>query len=169
MINDKNKQNEQLEDLLRKAHLPETSPQLKERITTEAKKTWIQTSSELPWQVPVRRLIVSAAAAVLIIWLTNSYSDYLMARWQSSGHKIANQQHSDLDALTEITYSPLAKHLASASRRLSITDASALRSHTETVQRILNEAQQNGVSKPSAPVEGRSRLLPTQSGFNSYS
>ena len=164
-----NNENKQLEDILRKAHLPEPSPQLKERITTEAKKTWIQTSSELPWQTPVRRLIASAAAAVLIIWLANSSSDYLMVRWQSSRLKIAYQQHSDLDALTEIPYSPLVRHLVSTGRRLSITDASALLNYAETVRSILSESQQNGSSKTPAPTEGRSILIPKQSSFNSYS
>jgi hypothetical protein len=164
-----NADNKQIENILRKAHLPEPSPELKERITGEAKKTWIQTSSELPWQVPVRRLIVSAAAAVLIIWLTNSSSDYLMVRWQSSGSKIANQQRSDFEELTEIPYSPLARHLVSAGRRPSVTDASVLLNYAETVRNFLSESQQNGSSKPSTPAEGRSILLPKQSGLNSYS
>jgi hypothetical protein len=164
-----NDNNKQIEDFLRKAHLPEPSPQLKERITTEAKKIWIQTSSELPWQIPVRRLIVSAAAAVLIIWLTNCSSDYFMVRWQSSRPKMANQQHSDFDALMEIPYSPLARHLVSAGRRLSITDVSTLRNYADTVHNILSESQQNGSSKPSAPAEGRSILLPKQSVIKSFS
>jgi len=167
-MNENNK-NKQIEDLLRKAHLPEPSPELKERITTEAVKTWIKTSSELPWQVPIRRLIVSAAAAVLIIWLTNCSSDYLIIRWQSSWPKIANQQRYDLDALTEIPYNPLARNLVSAGRRPSITNASALLNYAETVRSILSESQQNGSSKPSAPSEGRSILLPKQSSLNSYS
>jgi len=168
-MNEKNAENKQIEDFLRKAHMPKPSLELKERITTEAKKTWIQTSSELSWQIPVRRLIVSAAAAVFIIWLTNCSSDYLMVRWQSRGSKIANQQRSDLDALMEIPYSPLAKHLVSAGRRPSMTDASALRNYAETVRRILSEPQQNGSSKPRAPGENSSILLPKQPCLNSYS
>ena len=164
-----NTENKHIEDLLRKANLPEPSAKLKERITTEAEKTWIQTSLELPWQVPVRRLIASAAAAVLIIWLTNSSSNYFVYQWQSSDFKIANQQDSDLDVLTEIPYSPLARHLVSTGRRFSITDASALRNYAETVRSTLSEAQQNGNSKPFTPTEGRSILLPKQYGFNSYS
>lgn len=168
-MNNKNTQNEQLERFMRKANLHKPSPELKERITTEATKAWNQTSPELPWQIPVRRLLVSAAAAVFVIWLANCSSDYAMARWQSGGLKIAHQKPSDLDALPEIHYGPLARHLVSTVRKPSITNASALRNHAETVLRILNEARQNGVSKPPAPVEGRSRLLPTQPGFNSYS
>lgn len=168
-MNDKNVENKQIEDLLRKAHLPEPSAELKEQITNEAKKTWIQTSSELQWQVPVRRLIASAAAAVLIIWLTNNSSDYLMVRWQSSGSKIANQQRSDLDALTEIPYSPLVRQLVSVRRKPSITEASAFRNYAEKMLLILDEAQQNGSSKSVDPVEGRSHLFPRHSGFNFYS
>ena len=168
-MNDKDTQNEQLERFMRKTHLHNPSPELKKRITTEAKKTWLQTSSELPWQVPVRRLFVSAAAAVLVIWLTNCSSDYATVRWQSGRSKIEHQQRSDLDALTEIPYSPLARHLVSARRKPSITEASALHNYTEKMLLILDEAQQNGASKPSAPAEGRSILLPKQSGFNSYS
>ena len=164
-----NAENKNIEDILRKANLPEPSSKLKERIIHEAKITWTQIPSELPWQVPIRRLIVSAAASVLIIWLTNNSSNYLVYQWQSSELKIANQQRFDLDALTEIPYGPLAGHLVSAGRRLSITDASVLRDYAETVRSILSESQQNGISKTSAPTEDRSILLPKQSGLNSYS
>ena len=100
-MNDKDMQNEQLESILRRAHVPEPSPELKERITAEAAKAWNQTSLELPWQIPVRRLIVSAAAAVLVIWLANCSSDYAVARWQSGGLPVVHQQPSDLDELPE--------------------------------------------------------------------
>ena len=168
-MNDKHTQNEQLERFMRKANLHKPSPELKERITAEAKKTWNQTSPELSWQIPVRRLIVSAAAAVFVIWLTNCSSDYAVARWRSSGPKVAHKQPLDLDALPELSFSPIARHFVSSSRKTSITEASALRSYAERMLLILDEAQQNGASKPPTPAEGRSSLLPTQPGFNSYS
>ena len=168
-MNDKDTQNEQLERFMRKTHMHKPSPELKKRITIEAAKAWNQTSPELSWVIPVRRLFVSAAAAVFVIWMTNYSSDYALAQWQPVGPPVAHQQPPDLDALPEIHYSPLARHLLSTGRKPSITDASALRSYAETVRRILDEAQQNGVSKPPAPVEGRSRLFPTQPGLNSYS
>ena len=168
-MNDKDTQNEQLERFMRKAHLHKPSPELKTRVTAQAAKAWNQTSPEISWQIPFRRLLVSAAAAVFVIWLGNSSSDYALARWQPGGLPVAYQQPSNLDALTEMPYSPLARRLVSAGRKSSTTDASALRNYTETIQRILNEAQQNGISKPPAPAEGRSRLFPTQPRFNSYS
>ena len=122
-----------------------------------------------PWQIPIRRLFVSAAAAVLVIWLTNYSSDYALAKWQPGGPETVYQQFSNLDELTEMPYSPLARHLVSAGRKPSMTDSSALRNYTETMQRILNEAQQNGYTKPPAPSKGSSSLLPTQPGISSYS
>jgi hypothetical protein len=168
-MNEKDAKNKQIEELLLKARLPEPSSELKKRITTEASKAWKQNSLELSWQIPVRRLIASAAAAVIIVWLTNSFFDYSPARWRSGGSQITNQQPSDTDALQELLYSPLARHLVSNDRKLSITDTSALLNYTEAVRSILSESQQNGSSKPSAPAEGRSIVLPRQSGLNSYS
>jgi hypothetical protein len=165
----KESQNEKLEKLLSKVNLLEPATELKERITAEAAKAWNQTLPELQWQTPVRRLIVSAAAAVLIIWLANSSSDYALARWRSGGSQVAHQQLLDLDTLPEIPYGPLARGLVSSSRIPSITDASALRSYTETVRNVLDEMKQNEVSKPPAPAEGSSRLFPSQSDLNSYS
>lgn len=168
-MNDKDTQNEKLERILKRVHMPAPSSELKKRITAEASKAWNQTSPELSWQIPVRRLFVSAAAAVFVIWLTNYSSDYALTHWQPVGLEVAHQQPPDLDTLPEMPYSPLARHLVSTGRKPSITDASVLRNYTETMQLILNEAQQNGYTKPPAPAEGRSRLLPTQPGFNSYS
>lgn len=168
-MNEKDNKNKQIEELLRKAHIPGPSTELKERITAETAKAWKQTSLELPWQIPVRRLIVSAAAAVIIVWLTNSFFDYSPVRWRSGGSQITNQQPSDTDALQELLYSPLARHLVSNDRKLSITDTSVLLNYTEAVRSILSESQQNGSSKPSAPAEGSSFLLPKRSNLNSYS
>ena len=164
-----NADNKQIEKLLKKAHLPELSPKLKERITNEAKKTMIETSSELPWLFPIRRLIVSAAAAVFIIWLTNSFSDYTLARWLSSGPRVENKQMLDLESIPELSYSPLARYLAPASRKPSITNASMLQNYPETLRRVLNESQQNGSSITLPPTEGRSILLRKQSVYKSYS
>jgi hypothetical protein len=168
-MNDKDKQNKQLESILKKAHIPGPSPELKKRITAEAAKIWNQTLPEISWRIPVRRLLVSAAAAVFVIWLANSSSDYALLRWQPRRIQVEYRQTPNLDTLTEIPYSPIARKLVTTGRSSPMTDASALRNYTETMLNILDEAQQNGVSKPPAPAEGRSRLLPKQPGLNSYS
>lgn len=168
-MNEKNAENKRTEDLLRKAYLPEPSTELKMRITTEAKKTWIQSPSELPWQVPVRRFIISAAAAVLIVWLTNSSSDYVQSFWQSGRPRVTHNRPVDLDVLPELSYSPLAKHLVLSGRKPSITNVSGLQNYPETLRRILNESQQNRSTEQSTPAEGRSILLRKKSGFKLYS
>ncbi|OHB79701.1 MAG: hypothetical protein A2Z25_03110 [Planctomycetes bacterium RBG_16_55_9] len=137
----KDTQDGRLEKLLRKASLPEPSPELKKRVTAEATRVWKQTSMELSWWIPVRRLIASAAAAVAIIWAANLSSDYSVARWQAVGLSATSRQPSDLDMLPEMPYGPFVKRLASASRELPMTDASGLRDYVETMQQLLNEVQ----------------------------
>jgi len=168
-MKDKYSENEQFENLLRRAHLPEPSPQLKQRITVEARKAWNQTAAELPWLIPVRRLVASAAAAVLIIWLANYSSDYSLAQWRSGGPSVARQQLPDLETLPEMPYGPFAKHLVLVGRRSLVIDASALRNYAERVRQILKETQQNGASNEQVPDGGRSRLFPVQPGSDYYS
>ncbi len=160
---------EQLEDLLARAHMPESSPELKERITAEARKVWNQTSMEVSWRIPIRRLVASAAAAVLIVTVTNYSSDRALNIWRSGEALAGEQLYAELETLTEMPYGPFAKHLATVSRKPLATDASALRDHVDTVRRSISESQQNGKPVPSAPSGRSSRLLPDRHGIGSYS
>ena len=162
-------ENDQIESLLARAHVPEPSPQLKQRVTAEARKVWDQTPADIPWQIPFKRFVASAAAAVLIIWLANFSSDYTLAQWRPGGASVTAQQSTDFDTLPEMPYGPLAKHLASVDRKPRVIDASALSDYVENMRRILEQAQQNGVSMPSVPPGGSSRLIPGRAGANSYS
>jgi hypothetical protein len=163
------KENDKLEQILKKAHIPEPTPKLKERIITEAKKSWNQSSQEIPWQIPVKRLAASAAAAVIIVSITNFYNEHTLKRWHFRDNRTTNKQTSDLETIPEMPYRPFVKHLISVSRRPSIPDASALRNYTERIRRILNETQQSGASNGRVPNGGRSRLFPVQSGSDYYS
>ena len=168
-MNEKDTENDQLEHLLRKAYLPEPSPQLKERITTEARKAWNQTSLELPWQIPVKRLVASAAAAMFVIFIANYFSDLTLAHWWSGSVPITRLQPPDLDVLPEMPYSSFVRHLVSVNRRPSITDASALRDYAERLRQALQETQQNGASNEQVPNGGRSRLFPAKPHYDYYS
>jgi len=168
-MNEKDLENDKIEHLLRRAHIPEPSPLLKERITTEARKAWNQTSLELPWQIPVKRLVASAAAAMLVISIANYFSDLTLAHWWSGSVPITRLQPSDLDVLPEMPYRPFVRHLVLVNRKPSIIDASALRDYTERLQQVLNEMQQNGTSNKQVPNGGRSRLLPVQPHSDYYS
>lgn len=168
-MNEKDLENDQLEHLLRRAHIPEPSPLLKERITTEARKAWNQTSLEMPWQIPLMRLVASAAAAVFIISIANFSSNHALKKWRPGDVRATREQLPDLETLPEMPYRPFVRHLVSVNRRPSMPDASVLREYLETMRQVLDEAQQNGTLNQPAPAGGRSRLLPAQPGLGSYS
>jgi hypothetical protein len=168
-MNAKDAQNKRLEELLRKAHLSEPSPQLQERVAAAAKSAWNQAPLELPWLIPIRRLAASAVAAVVIIGLANFVSDCALARWRAGGALAVNQQASSTEALPEMFYGPLARRLVCLNRQSSEIDASALNSHVEMLRHVLDESQQSEFASPPVPAGGRSRLTPNPSSDNSYS
>ena len=168
-MNKKDMENDKIEQLLRRAHPSEPSPLLKERITTEARKAWNQTSLEMPWQIPIRRLVASAAAAVLIISIANFSNDHTLKKWRPGDAQVTRKKLPDLETLPEMPYRPFVRHMVSVNRRPSLTNASALRDYTERVRQVLNEMQQNGASNGQTLDGGRSRLFPVQSGSDSYS
>ena len=163
------KENDKLEYILKKAHIPEPTPILKERITTEAKKAWNQSSQEIPWQIPVRRLVASAAAAVIIVSITNFYNEHVLKRWQFKDNSTLNKQVNDLETLSDIPYRPFVRHLISISRKPSNIDASAFRDYTKRLQQVLNEMQQNGSPNKQMLDGERSRLFKLQKDFGYYS
>jgi hypothetical protein len=168
-MNEKDLENDKIEHLLRRAHIPEPSPLLKERITTEARKAWKQTAEEMPWQIPLRRLVASAAAAVFIISITNFSNSHALKKWRPGDVRATREQLPDLETLPEMPYSPFVRRLVSVNRRASMTNASALRNYAERVRQILKETQQNGASNEQVPDGGRSRLFPVQRSSDYYS
>lgn len=168
-MNEKDLENDKIEHLLRRAHPSEPSPLLKERVITEARKAWNQTSSEMPWQIPIRRLVASVAAAVLIISIANFSSDHALERWGPGDAQVTREKLPDLETLPDMPYRPFVRHTVSVNRKPSINNASALRDYTERVRQVLNEMQQNGISNQPVPDGGRSRLFPAQSVSDSYS
>jgi hypothetical protein len=168
-MNEKEAENKQLEELLKKAHLPEPSPQLRQRVIATAKGAWDQTEAELPWLVPFRRLAASAAAAIIIIWLANYSSDFALAQWQSVKFPAATEQSPDLESLPEIPYGPFIRRMVSVNRRAYTIDASALSDHIEVLQNILDESQQSNTAAPSAPSDGTSHLISNPPNSSSYS
>jgi hypothetical protein len=168
-MNEKDIENDKIEHLLRRAHPSEPSPLLKERIITEARKAWNQISLEMPWQIPIRRLVASAAAALLIISIANFSNDHVLERWLPGDAQVTKKPLPDLEILPDMPYRPFVRHMVSVNRRPSLTDASALRNYAERVRQALNEMQQNGISNEQVPDGGRSRLFPVQSDSDSYS
>jgi hypothetical protein len=168
-MNAKDAENKQLEELLKKAHLSGPSLQLKNQIIIGAKKAWNQTGVELSWLVPIRRLVASAAAAIIIIWLANYYSECALAQWQSEKFPSVTEQSPSLESLPEISYGQLVRRMVSVNRRPSTIDTSVLNDHAEALRRILDEAQQDRITRPSAPSGGRSHLISNPANTSSYS
>ncbi len=168
-MNEKDMENDKIENLLRRAHPSGPSPLLKERITTETRKVWNQTSLEIPWQIPIRRLVASAAAAVLIISITNFSNDRALKGWYPRDIRTTREQTPKHEVLPDMPYRPFVRHTVSINRKPSINNASALRDYTERVRQVLNEMQQNGASNQPVPDGGRSRLFPIQPVSDSYS
>ncbi len=168
-MNEKDMENDKIEQLLRRANPPEPSPLLKERITAEARKAWNQTSLEMPWQIPIRRLVASAAAAVLIISIANFSNDRALKGWYPRDIQSTREQIPKLEVLPDMPVRPFVRYLVSVKRRPSLTNTSALHNYAERIRHILNETQQNGISNQPVRNGGRSRLFPIQSGSDYYS
>jgi hypothetical protein len=156
------KENDKLLNILKKVHIPEPRPLLKERITTEAKKVWNQTTREIPWQTPIIRLAASAAAAVIIISIANFSNNHALEKWRLVSTQVTKKQSPDIKVIQEMPYSPLVRHLVSVNRKPLITEATALRDYAERLRQVLNEIQQNGGSNEQVPNKGRSCLFPVQ-------
>ncbi|MHC4167204.1 MAG: hypothetical protein ACYSWQ_09635 [Planctomycetota bacterium] len=168
-MKDRRFENEQLEDLLRRAHLPAASAELKQRVTAEARRTLKQTSGEVSWRIPIRRLTAAAAAAALIVGLADYFSDRAVDRWRSGESFAVELLPGEFETLPEIAYGPFARHLATVSRKASEISASALRDHIETVHRAVDESQQDRTPVSPAPAGGSSRLVPGRRRAGAYS
>ena len=154
-----NNENEQLENLLCKAYVSDASTELRERITAQARKAWNQTPAEVSWRIPLRRLVSAAAAAVIVVWVTDYSSDRALQRWRSGESFATHRWPAGLDALSEIAYGRFARQLAIVSRKPSRIGAAALLEHVETVRRAIDESRQNGTPDSAAPAGGSSRLI----------
>ena len=168
MMNGRKGGNDPIERLLKQVRPPEPSPLLKRRVTGAAGRAWSETSSAVPWQIPLRRLAVSAAAAVLVVSLANIYSDYALARWRSAGSAAIGRSPAESGAWAEAPYSPCVRWPANVMRASSARDVSALLNYVERVRQILNETPPNGAGEQPASMEGRGRLLPIRPGSDSY-
>jgi len=158
--------NRDVEQVLKAACPTGPSSQLKRQVIGAAKRAWRREPQEISWQVPLRRLAVSAAAAVLVVSLTNLAVDRSLVRWQAGGLRVAGWEPGDVDAVSEAVYGSRVRYLVAAIRRASAAD---WRQYREQMQRVLDEAQESGTpDRPAAP-NGRSRLLPVPAETGAFS
>jgi len=145
------------EHLLREARLPGPSRELKARVTDAATNAWKETSVGISWWVPLRRLAVSAAAAVVIVSLADYVSGRMTAMPQSRDVRATAREPAEIDALPEVVDGSLVRRLAAAGGRRPATDVSQLREHLEKVRRMLGAGQGDDLSERPPAIEGSSR------------
>jgi hypothetical protein len=164
-MNKADKENNDIECLLKKARPAEPSAQLKARITGAAREAWNEPPAEIPWRIGLRRLAISAAAAVLMISCSNYYSVWSVARWQAGPPVAAKMMPTDFEDMPEVPYGPFVQHLI-AVRRSSGRDAAVLLQYMERLQDSVDGAELNDGTDELDTVERRSRLAPVASGID---
>ena len=167
-MNKQDKANNETERLLGKTRLAGPSQQLKEQITEAAGNAWRETQGDVHWMIPLRRLGLSAAAAVLIVLLADYVSEQVVTQHRR-GAVSTRRELPDLDTLPEAPYGALVRYHVMAIRKPSRNDTSALREYGQRMQELLDEAQHHGVSDPPDSTNGRSHGLPERPRFASYS
>jgi len=163
-MNEMDRENNEIERLLRQAKLPKPSAELEERVTSAARQAWDQAASDVPWQIPVRRVAISAAAAVLMISFANYWADRVPAGRPTHEFVASTVETPELDDWLQMPCDRLVRHLTN--RPPAFTSAT-LRKHMEKVRRVLDESESTEPPDAATPVEYKSRLLPARLNFYS--
>jgi len=163
-VSEIDRENNEIERLLRRAKLPEPSAELKERVTHAARKAWNEAAPDVPWQIPIRRLAISAAAAVLMISLANYYADRVPAGRPTHEFVASMVETPELDDWLQMPRSRLVRHLGN---KASAYSPATLREHMEKARQLLDESESTEPLDAGAPVKYKSRLLPARSNFYS--
>ncbi|MEN6426386.1 MAG: hypothetical protein ABFE13_13580, partial [Phycisphaerales bacterium] len=119
------KQYDRAERLLKRARPLEPSDELRERVMDAARRAWKETPAEVPWQIPFRRLAMSAAAAIVIVSSTNFFSDHAVGRWRADRPVVARAPVASAGETWDVPRDPFVQHLV-AVRRASERDPLAV-------------------------------------------
>ena len=168
-MNEPNQEQERVERLLKASGPGGPSEALKARVITAAKAAWHQGPGEVPWQVPVWRLAVSAAAAGIIIAFGNHLGDFARSGAQAGVAVAAETANPELEELAEMVYGPSRGRLGTKHRRGTEGDEGRWRENMGNIRQMLDEMESNGIQAQPTPRGGRSRLLRYQRRLGSYS
>ncbi len=124
------------EDRLKSLRLLEPSNQLKERVKNAARSAWHEPAKEVVWWIPIRRLGIAVAAAVVMISCANYAGDQAEIGWQIVDDVKGSESVSDLDEMGDATDVVLVRHLTVAPRPI---DMAAVREYQEQVRQMLDE------------------------------
>jgi len=168
-MKDSDAKHDEIARLLATMRVPEPSEQLRNRVTEAARAAWNEGPADVPWQIPLRRLALSAAAVLLITSLTNRLTDPARSRPPTSTPVATGVPSPELDDLTEAVYGPLRRRLRVNLGKPPGVEAATLRNRLETEYRLLNEIENSRNQTPPTPGAGRSRLPQCQPDMALYS
>jgi len=168
-MNETNAEHERIERLLKQAHLPQPSSQLHDRVTAAAKQTWDREATDVPWKIPLRRLALSAAAAVIVVSLASHLGNVAGPRAHRDDPVAASVSDPDMEEMAEMVYSSSRHRLGTGRRRTSGISGARLRDKMESIRAVLEELESNDIQAQPAPSGGRSRLLRNRLRPGSYS
>ncbi len=140
-------QYDKTERLLKRVQPLEPSDELRERIMDAARKAWKETPAEVPWQIPLRRLAMSAAAAIVIVSSANYFSNRAVGRWRAdqpvvASVPLAKVPPGDSDETWEEPYGPFMQHLV-AVRRSPARDPQAVIDSLDKLREMFQDTPQN--------------------------
>lgn len=153
-MNETHDESKRIERILSQVHLPAPPDDLKNRVIGAAREAWERPPADIPWQVPIRRLALSAVAAILIVSLTNHLSQLGVHENAKRPQVVTPTENLVPDA----SLSPLMKRQLQTGRRSSRIHAPALHRYMENVQMILQEVQDGGTDDVPVPQGGDSHL-----------
>jgi hypothetical protein len=148
-----------IERLLKSVRPVGPSAELKGRIVGAARDAWQEAQADTPWRIALGRLAAAAVAAAVIVSCANYLSNRAIAPWRPHGPTAAAVRDCGVEEFPEISFGPLLTHVA-ALRGGAGRDAAGAFAYRERLQEMLAETEHNGPADTSAPVKGRSRLLP---------
>lgn len=155
-MNERDNMHPNVEGVLRRVRPHEPSAELKAKVLHAARDAWRQDSAGVPWQVPIRRLAISAAAAAVMVSFANLYGNGASAHHPAAAPVTGYAEPCDLDAMTDV-YSPFIRAMAMAERQTQ-RDAAGLLNHLEMIREALRESEPSEASETPDAIEQRSRL-----------
>jgi hypothetical protein len=141
------KQNSDIEHLLKQAHPAGPCDRLKERVLQAAREAWHEHPGPTLRRIALRRLAVSAAAAVFLVVVTDAWSDFVVTRSRSASPiaRVTDDSQQWADIEPEIPYGSLLGRMVLASRPAA-ADPGAMRDYIQRLRDALDQTDDNGAA-----------------------
>ncbi len=160
---------EKIEHLLGQVRPSDASAATKACIVDAAKHAWEQTQGDVPWQVPLRRLVASAVAAVLVISLANVAGSRVGPGAGRRDPSPAATDSGDLNGVYQTEYGTIVSTLSMGRYGFPEPRRRPFSEHLRQIRELLEETESRESGGQLAPTPGRSRLMPATRPTRSWS